>query len=152
VESLKLKKGSKLILTSAQGKVFDQAVAKKLAKEKEITIICGRYEGIDERVVEGLPVEEYSIGDYVLTGGELPAMVMLDSISRMIKGVVGKEESVLNDSFTKDIFDHPHYTRPAEFRGLKVPEVLLNGNHKLIEAWRKKAALKKLKQNRPDLL
>jgi len=151
-ESLELKKNSRIILTSAQGKKFDQIAAKELAKEKEVTFICGRYEAVDERVAQHLATDEYSIGDYVLTGGELPAMVMLDAISRMIKGVVGKEDSVLNDSFNKNTFDHPHYTRPADFRGWKAPDVLLAGNHKKIEEWRTKAAKEKLKKNRPELI
>lgn len=151
-ESLKLNKSSRVILTSAQGQKFDQLAAKELAKEKEITFICGRYEAVDERVAQHLATDEYSIGDYVLTGGELPAMVMIDAISRMIKGVVGKEDSVINDSFNKNIFDHPHYTRPADFRGWKVPDVLLAGNHKKIEEWRAKAAKEKLKKNRPELI
>lgn len=151
VDSLNLKKEARIILTSAQGKLFNQKTAKELAKEKEITIICGRYEGVDERVAENLATDEYSIGDYVVTGGELPAMIMVDAISRMVKGVVGKEDSVQNDSFYQGSLDHPHYTRPADFRGLKVPEVLLQGDHKKIEQWRKKTAAEKAKKNRPDL-
>jgi tRNA (guanine37-N1)-methyltransferase len=152
IESLQSPTGTKVILTSPQGTVFNQKIAEKLAQEKEITIICGRYEGIDERVVEHLVTDEYSIGDYVLTGGELPAMVMIDAISRHIEGVVGKEDSVLNDSFSNGILDCPHYTRPAEFRGWAVPEVLLNGHHKEIEAWRRQQAMQKTKKVRPDLV
>lgn len=153
IESLKLKKDSPVILTTAQGKHFDQKEAKTLAENQEITIICGRYEGIDERVAENLVTHEYSIGDFVITGGELPALVMVDAISRMITGVVGKTESIVNDSFFNDnAFDHPHYTRPADFRGMKVPEVLLNGNHKEIDKWRKAKAQEKTKKVRPELL
>lgn len=152
IESLGLPKKSKVILTSPQGTVFTQQAAKTLAQEENITIICGRYEGIDQRVIDTLVTDEYSIGDYVLTGGELPAMVMIDAISRMLKGVVGKEESVINDSFYNGILDYPHYTRPADFRGLKVPEILQNGNHKEINKWRAAAALEKTKIKRPELL
>jgi tRNA (guanine37-N1)-methyltransferase len=152
VEALTLAKSSPLIYTSPQGKVFTQDIAKKLAQEETITILCGRYEGVDQRVVDTLVTQEYSIGDYVLTGGELPAMVMVDAIARMIKGVVGKEESVINDSFYNGLLDYPHYTRPAEYRGLKVPDVLLNGNHKEINKWREAKALEKTKEVRPELL
>ncbi len=152
IESLNLEKNKKIIYTSPQGTLFDQNAAQNLAQEEELTIICGRYEGIDQRVIETLVTDEYSIGDYVLTGGELPAMVMIDAIARMIKGVVGREESVINDSFYQGkSFDHPHYTRPAEFRGLKVPEVLLNGHHAEIEKWRQAVALKKTRLIRPEL-
>jgi tRNA (guanine37-N1)-methyltransferase len=152
IESLQLPRQAKIILTSPQGTVFTQTEAKKLAKEETLTIICGRYEGIDQRVIDTLVTDEYSIGDYVLTGGELPAMVMLDAISRMVKGVVGKEESVINDSFYNGLFDYPHYTRPANFRGLEVPAVLQNGNHKEINKWRATQAIEKMKKKRPDLL
>lgn len=152
IEALRLPRQAKIILTSPQGSVFTQGEAKKLAQEDTLTIICGRYEGIDQRVIDTLVTDEYSIGDYVLTGGELPAMVMLDAISRMVKGVVGKEESVINDSFYNGLFDYPHYTRPANFRGLEVPAVLQNGNHKEINKWRAQQALEKTKKKRPDLL
>lgn len=152
VESLALAKKNKVIYTSPQGKVFDQKTARQLSQEDEITIICGRYEGIDQRVIETLVTDEYSIGDYVLTGGELPSLVMIDAIARMIKGVVGREESVINDSFYEDaVFDCPHYTRPAEFRGLTVPAVLLNGHHAEIEKWRQEIARKKTRLIRPEL-
>jgi tRNA (guanine37-N1)-methyltransferase len=122
-----------------------------MAAEKNITVICGHYEGIDERV-RPLATDEISIGDYVLTGGELPALVLLDSIARMLPGVVGKAESIISESFYDgETFDYPHYTRPANFRGLKVPEVLLNGNHKAINEWRKKMAEEKRKKVRSEL-
>ena len=152
IDSLQLPAGSTIIYTSPQGKVFKQQDAKDLANEHTITILCGRYEGVDQRVVDTLVTQEYSIGDYVLTGGELPAMVMVDAIARMIKGVVGKEDSVINDSFYNGLLDYPHYTRPAEYRGMKVPEVLLNGNHKEIDKWRAAQALEKTRIQRPDLL
>lgn len=152
IESLNLSEQAKVILTTPQGRLFNQSAAKELAKTKEICIICGRYEGVDERVAQELVTDEFSIGDYVLTGGELPAMVMVDAIARMVEGVVGKTESVINDSFyATNAFDGPHYTRPAEYRGLKVPEVLLGGNHKEINNWRQAKAQEKLKQNRPEL-
>ena len=116
-------------------------------------LICGRYEGVDERVVEGLPAEELSIGDYVLSGGELPALVLLEAVTRLVPGVIGKEESHEQDSFGEaGILDHPHYTRPREFRGMPVPDVLVGGNHAEIERWRRTAALEKTERNRPDLL
>ena len=152
LESLQLPKKSPVIYTSPQGKVFKQQDAKDLAKHETLTILCGRYEGVDQRVIDTLITHEYSIGDYVLTGGELPALVMADAIARMIKGVVGKEDSVINDSFYNGILDYPHYTRPAEYRGMKVPDVLLNGNHKEINKWREAKALEKTKSHRPDLL
>jgi tRNA (guanine37-N1)-methyltransferase len=115
-------------------------------------LICGRYEGIDERVVDGLPAEELSIGDYVLSGGELPALVVLEAVTRLVPGVIGKEESHEQDSFGEaGILDHPHYTRPREFRGMAVPDVLVGGNHAEIDRWRRDAAREKTRRNRPDL-
>lgn len=139
------------IYTSPQGETLNQNIVRKLAKEAEITIIAGHYEGIDERVIEEFVDMEISIGDYVLTGGELPSMVMIDSISRMIPNVLGNEDSFINDSFYNGLLDCPHYTRPAEFEGKKVPEVLLSGHHKNIEIWRKKESLKRTYLRRPDL-
>ncbi|MEN3042925.1 MAG: tRNA (guanosine(37)-N1)-methyltransferase TrmD [Fervidobacterium sp.] len=138
-----------VVLTSPQGTTLTNEVAKRLCKEENIVIICGRYEGIDERVMEFVN-EEISIGDYVLTGGELPAMVIMDVISRFVPGVV-EEESVKNDSFYNDLLDHPHYTRPRQIGNLKVPEVLLSGNHEEVELWRRKESLKKTMLKRPDL-
>ncbi len=143
----------RVILLSPAGRRLDQALVRELATEPWLVLICGRYEGVDERVVEGLPAEELSIGDYVLSGGELPALVVLEAVSRLVPGVIGREESHERDSFGPEgLLDHPHYTRPAEFRGMRVPEVLLSGNHAAIERWRREAALEKTRRNRPDLL
>lgn len=140
------------ILLSPAGRRLDQALVRELAAEPSLVLICGRYEGIDERVVEGLPAEEVSIGDYVLSGGEVPALVLIEAVTRLLPGVIGSEESHAQDSFEDGILDHPHYTRPAEFRGMAVPEVLLSGNHAEIERWRREAAESKTRRNRPDLL
>lgn len=143
---------SKIIITSAQGTLFDQKIAKKLSSLKKIIFICGRYEGIDERVGQILNAEEISIGDYVLTGGEIPAMVMIDVIIRMLPGVLGKEESVKSDSFYHGLLDYPHFTRPEKYRNFKVPEVLLSGDYKKIDKWRLKQSLIRTFTKRPDLL
>ena len=140
------------ILLSPAGRRLDQALVEELAAEPWLVLICGRYEGVDERVVEGLPAEEVSVGDYVLSGGELPALVLIEAVTRLVPGVVGKEESLARESFREHLLDHPHYTRPAEFRGMRVPEVLLSGDHAAIERWRRQAALEKTRRNRPDLL
>jgi tRNA (guanine37-N1)-methyltransferase len=143
----------RVLLLSPAGRRLDQALARKLSAEPWLVLICGRYEGVDERVVEGLPAEEVSIGDYVLSGGEVPALVLLEAVTRLVPGVIGREESHERDSFGQDgLLDHPHYTRPAEFRGMRVPDVLLSGNHAEIERWRRGAALAKTRRNRPDLL
>jgi len=141
----------KVIYTSPQGKTFDQQLAINLKKEDEITIIAGHYEGIDERVVNEKVDLEISIGDYVLTGGEIPAMVIIDTISRLIPGVI-KKASYENDSFFNGLLDYPQYTRPAEYKGLKVPDVLISGNHRKIKEWRIKESLKRTYLRRPDLL
>lgn len=141
----------KVIYTSPQGKTFDQQLAINLKKEDEITIIAGHYEGIDERVVNEKVDLEISIGDYVLTGGEIPAMVIIDTISRLIPGVI-KKASYENDSFFNGLLDYPQYTRPAEYNGLKVPDVLISGNHRKIKEWRIKESLKRTYIRRPDLL
>lgn len=154
VEVIKKTKSSfplKIIITSAQGKIFNQEMAKDLSKEKRLLIICGRYEGIDERIPQLLDAEEVSIGNFVVSGGELPAMLMVDVISRMIPGVLGKEESMVNDSFYNEYLDYPHYTRPSEFNGFKVPEILLSGNHKEIEKWRRKQSLLRTLIRRPEI-
>ncbi|UWD34449.1 tRNA (guanosine(37)-N1)-methyltransferase TrmD [Mesomycoplasma molare] len=143
--------GGKKIIMSPQGSVFTQKKARELSNEKEITIIAGRYEGFDERIIDYLIDEEISIGDYVLTGGELPAMIIADSIIRLVKGVI-KEESHLNDSFENDLLDYPQYTRPRDYKGMLVPEVLFSGHHKKIEEWKKEKQLEKTKKNRPDIL
>lgn len=140
------------ILLSPAGRRLDQALVRELSAEPWLVLVCGRYEGVDERVVEGLPAEEVSIGDYVLSGGEIPALALIEAVARLLPGVVGREESVLRDSFEDGRLDHPHYTRPREFRGMPVPDVLLSGNHAEIERWRREAALEKTRRNRPDLL
>ena len=141
------------LLLSPAGRRLDQDLARELAAEPWLVLICGRYEGVDERVVEGLPAEEVSIGDYVVAGGEVPALVVLEAVTRLVPGVIGREESHERDSFGDEgVLDHPHYTRPAEFRGMRVPETLLSGNHAEIERWRREAALEKTRRNRPDLL
>ena len=145
--------GTKVILLSPQGRVFKQAVAKEFAAEaNHIVLICGRYEGVDERVNEALVTDEVSIGDYVLSGGEPAAIVVVDAITRLLPNALGSETSAENDSFSDGLLDCPHYTRPADFRGMQVPEVLLNGNHAEIEKWRKEKAFEKTRLNREDLL
>jgi tRNA (guanine37-N1)-methyltransferase len=140
-------------MLSPQGKVFNQDMAFSMSKaSNNLLFICGRYEAIDERVRESLVDEEISIGDYILTGGELPALVIIDGIARLIPGVLGDERSKEDESFTWGILDYPHYTRPPEFRGLKVPDVLLSGNHKDIWKWRRKEALKRTMLRRPDII
>lgn len=153
LKSIKSKaKKAKTILLTPQGKVFNQKIAQKFSKEKDIILICGHYEGFDERIREYLVDEEISIGDYVLTGGELPAMVLVDAVSRLVPGVLGKEESIKEESFQKGLLEYPQYTLPREYKGWQVPEILLSGNHKKIEEWRTEQALKKTKKRRPDLL
>lgn len=145
--------GTRVVLLSPQGTPLKQAVAQELADGvKHLILICGRYEGVDERVNETLVNEEISIGDYVLSGGEPAAIILADAIIRLLPEALGSETSAENDSFSNGILDCPHYTRPAEFRGMKVPEVLLNGNHAEIEKWRTQKALEKTRTNRPDLL
>ncbi|HKE53633.1 MAG TPA: tRNA (guanosine(37)-N1)-methyltransferase TrmD [Actinomycetota bacterium] len=140
-------------LLSPAGRRLDQDLVRELTAQTWLVLICGRYEGVDERVVEGLPAEELSIGDYVLSGGEVPALVVLEAVARLIPGVIGREESHQQDSFgQRGVLDHPHYTRPAEFRGMAVPETLLSGDHAAIERWRREAAREKTRRNRPDLL
>jgi tRNA (guanine37-N1)-methyltransferase len=151
VESLDPDRGRVLLLSPA-GRRLDRDLVHELSAEPHLTLICGRYEGVDERVAEGLPAEELSIGDYVLAGGELAALVVLEAVTRLIPGVIGKEESHEQDSFENGILDHPHYTRPRGFRGLEVPEVLVSGDHARIETWRREAAEAKTRRNRPDLL
>ena len=144
---------TRIILLSPQGRVFKQAVAKEFADEaKHIVLICGRYEGVDERVNEALVTDEISIGDYVLSGGEPAAIVVVDAITRLLPNALGSETSAENDSFSDGLLDCPHYTRPADFRGMRVPEVLLNGNHAEIEKWRKEKAFEKTQKIRKDLL
>lgn len=141
-----------VVLPSPQGRRFTHAEAARLARLGHIVVLCGRYEGVDERVREALATEEISIGDYVLSGGELPALVILDAVARLLPGVVGDPESVQADSFVRGLLDYPHYTRPAEYRGWKVPEVLLSGHHAEIRRWRTRQALARTLDRRPDLL
>lgn len=141
-----------VVLVSPQGKVFSQAHAARFSRMERVTILCGRYEGIDDRVREGLVTEEISIGDYVLSGGELPALVIVDAVARLIPGVVGDEDSVTADSFSRGLLDYPHFTRPAEFREWKVPDVLVSGHHGEIRKWRKRQALELTLDRRPELL
>jgi tRNA (guanine37-N1)-methyltransferase len=142
---------ARIILLTPQGKKFDQQLAKELAVEQRIILIAGHYEGFDERIRIGTNAEEVSIGDYILSGGELPAMVIIDAVVRLLPGALGDEDSAANDSFSNSLLEYPQYTRPEDFKGLKVPDVLLSGNHKEIEKWRKQQALEKTKKNRPDL-
>jgi tRNA (guanine37-N1)-methyltransferase len=146
------KPAQKVILLSAQGRKFTQQIARELLQNEELLFICGRYEGVDERVTEHLADDELSIGDYVLSGGELAAAVVLDTIARLLPGVVGNADSTINESFEAGLLDCPQWTRPAEFRGWKAPDVLLGGNHAEIKKWRKQAARDKTAKNRPDLL
>src|SRR5882724_4829222 len=143
---------SRTILLCPQGTPYDQEVAKRLAGYDRLILLCGRYEGVDERVREHLADESISIGDYVLTGGEIPAMVLVDSLTRLLPGALGDEDAAGRDTFSGEGFDYPQYTRPADFRGLKVPDVLLSGNHGKIAAWRKTRALEETARKRPDLL
>ena len=148
----------RVVLLSAQGKRFDQAAARRLSEVRELLVLCGRYEGVDERVAEHLADEELSIGDFVLSGGELAAAVIVDCVARLLPGVLGNADSALRESFSHPggdgevLLDCPQYTRPADFRGWRVPEVLLSGNHEEIRRWRKQAAREKTARNRPDLL
>ena len=152
IKKIKGKRKAKVILTCPSGVPLTQAKAKSLAKQKNMIIICGHYEGVDERVRAYLADESISIGEYVLTGGELPAMVLVDCIARLIPGVLGEKDSLIDESFEKGLLEYPQYTRPSNFRGMKVPDVLLSGNHKDIVMWRKKQAVMKTKKCRPDLL
>lgn len=142
---------AKVIMMTPRGEVFTQIVAKKLSKLEEVIILCGHYEGFDERIMELVDIE-ISAGDYVLTGGELPAMIVTDAIVRLIPGVLGDNQSAHDESFSQGLLEYPQYTRPEDFRGMKVPDVLLSGNHSKINEWRKAEAVKKTKNNRPDLI
>ncbi len=141
----------KVILLDPAGKTFKQADAEDLSHDEHLTFICGHYEGYDERI-RSIVTDEYSLGDFVLTGGELPAMVMIDAITRLIPGVLGNNQSKVEESFSTGLLEEPQYTRPAEFRGMKVPEVLMNGDHKKIALWNQKEALRRTYQRRPDLI
>lgn len=141
----------RVIYLTPQGSVFDQKMAEDLAQEKDLVFLCGHYEGIDERVLEEIVTDYISVGDYVLTGGELPAMILVDAISRMVPGVLSNEESSERESFEQGLLEYPQYTRPEEWRGKRVPEVLLSGHHKNIESWRMEESLKRTRIRRPDL-
>jgi len=147
-----LRPKTRVVLLSAQGRAFTQSLAAEFAQDGQLVLICGRYEGVDERVAQALVTDEVSIGDYVLSGGEPAALVVIDAIVRLIPGALGSETSAVNESFAGGLLDYPHYTRPPEFCGMPVPEVLLKGNHAEIARWRHEASLEKTKRNRPDLL
>lgn len=153
VEKFKVQSSKfKVILMSASGKPYAQAKARELSQGEDLVIICGHYEGVDQRFIDKYVDEEISIGDYVLTGGELPAMIIADSVTRLVPGVLEKEDATLLESHENGLLEYPHYTRPEIFEGEKVPEVLISGNHKLIEEWRKEQSLEKTRKVRPDLL
>ena len=145
-------KNTLVVLMTPQGETLNQEIAKELAEKEQVIIICGRYEGVDERIREHLTDREISIGDYILTGGELSALVLIDTVSRFIPGVLGNSESALSESFSHGFLEYPQYTRPAEYKGWKVPEVLVSGNHADIERWRRYESLKRTYKRRPDLL
>jgi tRNA (guanine37-N1)-methyltransferase len=152
-ESRDDQKRTAIVLLSPQGRMFNQAEANRFATEcSRMILICGRYEGVDERVVEHLITDEISIGDYVLTGGEIPAMVVVDAVTRLLPNVLGSETSAAHDSFSEGLLDYPHFTRPAEFRGWRAPDVLISGHHGEVAKWRRRAALLKTLKRRPDLL
>jgi tRNA (guanine37-N1)-methyltransferase len=157
VEAIRQPQNAEVVVLSAAGRLFDQAEALRLSRAEQIVMICGRYEGIDERVVEHLATTELSIGNFIVSGGEIAAALVLDAVTRYVPGAVGKDGSVIKDSFSNPgesatVVEHPHYTRPAEFRGHRVPDVLLSGDHAVIERWRHAESLKKTFRNRPDLI
>ena len=152
VEAITEGRKPRVILMCPQGERFTQKKAEELAKEEDLVFLCGHYEGYDERIREHLVTDEISIGDFVLTGGELPAMTVIDAVVRLLPGVLGQQDSHIQDSFSTGLLEHPHYTRPADFRGMKVPDVLLSGNHAKIEEWREEQSFKRTLERRPDLL
>jgi tRNA (guanine37-N1)-methyltransferase len=157
VEAVRESQQVEVVVLSAAGRKFNQAEALRLSKADQVILICGRYEGVDERVIEHLSTAEISIGDFIVSGGEIAAAVVVDAVARYVPGVVGKEESILRDSFSDpasetQLVEHPHYTRPADFRGWQVPEILISGDHEAVRKWRYEAALRKTQRNRPDLL
>jgi tRNA (guanine37-N1)-methyltransferase len=157
VEAVRESQQVEVVVLSAAGRKFNQAEALRLSKADQVILICGRYEGVDERVIEHLATAEISIGDFIVSGGEIAAAVVVDAVARYVPGVVGKEESILRDSFSDpasetQLVEHPHYTRPADFRGWQVPDILISGDHEAVRKWRHEAALKKTQRNRPDLL
>ncbi len=141
-----------VILLTPQGRVFNQQIAKELAQQPRLALLCGRYEGVDERIRTHLVTDEISIGDYVLTGGELPAMILIDAVTRLIPGVLGDPDGAQDDSHASGLLEYPHYTRPVEFRGWRVPDVLMSGNHAEIARWRRRQALLRTRSRRPDML
>ena len=143
--------GTRVVLMSPSGRQFRQAIAREMSALPHLLLVCGTYEGFDERIRQGLVQDELSIGDYVLTNGALPAMVVIDAIARLLPGVLGDERSAVDESFSAGMLECPHYTRPAEFRGMRVPEVLLSGHHAAIETWRQETALARTRARRPDL-
>jgi len=152
VEAIEGFQGARRVLLTPAGKRFDQRTAEQLAAAPHIVLMCGRYEGIDERVATGLATDEISIGDYVLAGGEAASLVVVEAMTRLLAGVVGEPASLLEESFSTGLLDYPHFTRPADFRGMDVPEVLLSGDHAAIERWRREQAIERTKERRPDLL
>jgi tRNA (guanine37-N1)-methyltransferase len=154
VEAIRSRRGDPdtVVLLSPQGRRFTQAEATRMSGLRHVALLCGRYEGMDERIRTLVATEELSIGDYVLSGGELPALVVVDAISRLVPGVVGDSRSVEEDSFSRGLLDHPHYTRPAEFSGHKVPDVLLSGHHEQVRRWRRKTAIQRTLERRPELI
>jgi tRNA (guanine37-N1)-methyltransferase len=157
VEAVRESQQIEVVVLSAAGRKFNQAEALRLSKADQVILVCGRYEGVDERVIEHLATAEISIGDFIVSGGEIAAAVVVDAVARYVPGVVGKEESILRDSFSDpasetQLVEHPHYTRPADFRGWQVPDILISGDHEAVRKWRHEAALKKTQRNRPDLL
>lgn len=153
IEALKKNyKNGRVIYLSPQGRRLDQKIVKELSGYEELLLICGRYEGIDERVLDAWVDEEISLGDFVLCGGEIPALALAEAVTRLIPGVVGKPESLIEETFSEGLVEYPHYTRPREFRGMEVPDVLLQGNHQEIEKWRRQQALRRTWEKRPDLL
>jgi tRNA (guanine37-N1)-methyltransferase len=152
VEAITEGRKPRVILMCPQGERFTQKKAEELANEQDLVFLCGHYEGYDERIRQHLVTDEISIGDFVLTGGELPAMTVIDAVVRLLPGVLGQQDSHIQDSFSTGLLEHPHYTRPADFRGLKVPDILLSGNHAKIEQWREEQSFKRTLERRPDLL
>jgi tRNA (guanine37-N1)-methyltransferase len=152
VEAIEGWEGARRVLLTPAGRRFDQKTAEQLSAAPQMVLMCGRYEGIDERVSSGLATDEISIGDYVLAGGESAALVVVEAVTRLLAGVVGEPASLVEESFSTGLLDYPHFTRPAEFRGMQVPEVLLSGDHAAIERWRREQAIERTKGRRPDLL
>ena len=144
--------GARVVYMTPQGRPFTQRIAEELSQEENLVFLCGHYEGIDERIIEEIVTDEISLGDFVLTGGELAAITIIDAVSRLVPGVLGKEDSFADESFSDGLLEYPQYTRPEEFRGLKVPEVLLSGHHKNIETWRRQQSIRRTLERRPDLL